>query len=56
MLAYLEGCISVPLCCRLPMSLSAVSHYTEQYRDYVLVYWLRQADVQLFVASEVASS
>jgi len=56
MSAYLEGCISVPLCCRLLMSLSALSHYTEQHRDYVRVCWLRQPDVQLFVASEDASS
>jgi hypothetical protein len=54
--AYVEGCILVPLCCRLPMPLSALSHYTEQYRDYVPVYWLRQADAQLSVFSEVASS
>jgi len=55
MSAYLETCISVPLCCRLPKPLSVLSHYSEQYRDYVLVYWLRQADVQFFVASKVAS-
>jgi hypothetical protein len=56
MLAYMDGYISVILCCRLPLPLSALSHYTERYPDYIPVYWLRQAHVQLFVASEVASS